>query len=74
MKPDQLPKIISVIELKIANFRDGIARRRIDNNFVMVHIPKELDFFWNMIKEVRTVVSGFTRPILMTNGNKKEMS
>ena len=73
VKPEQIAKRISVVESEIANMRDGIARRRIDDSLVTARIREELDFFTNMRKEDRVVISGLTSPIIMpTNFEEKK--
>jgi hypothetical protein len=62
-KPEQLSKGISVVELEIANLKDDIIRRRIDDSLVTARIREELDFFSNARKEERIVISGLTSRI-----------
>jgi hypothetical protein len=53
--------------MKIANLKDGIARRRIDDSFVTARFQEELDFFSNTRKEDRIVVSELTSQIPMSS-------
>ena len=64
-KPNQLTKRISVVELEIANLKDDIKRRKIDDSLVTSRIREELDFFSNTRKEDRIVVSGLTSRVPM---------
>ena len=64
-KPNQLTKRISVVELEIANLKDDIKRRKIDDSLVTSRIREELDFFSNTRKEDRIIVSGLTSRVPM---------
>ena len=67
-KPEHLSKRISVVELDIANLKNDLIRRRIDDSLVTARIREELDFFSNARKEDRIVISGLTSRIPMPSG------
>ena len=72
--PNQITKRISVVESEIANLKEGIKRRRIDDSLVTSRIREELDFLSNVRKEDRIVVSGLTSRTPMPNGAAEKKS
>jgi hypothetical protein len=52
--------------------KDGIAKPSIDDSLVTTRLQEELDFFSNMKKEGRIVVSGLMSQIPMPSNTKEK--
>ena len=75
-RPNQASRITSNVDLEveIANIKDDIIRRRVDDCLVTARIREELDHLSNTRKEDRIIVTGLTsrvpRPVGVEEGKK----
>jgi hypothetical protein len=64
----KMAKHISLVKLEIANLKDDIDRRRVDDCMVTAPIREELDFLSNVKKEDRIILTGLTSKVPMPEG------